>query len=138
MMAIRTFARWMLGVAFVAAGVPHFVRPDLYLPMMPPYLPWHGELIFISGGFEILGGLSVLWPDQRIQRVAGLGLIALLITIFPANLHMALHDTPILEQHFSPAVRWGRLPLQLVLMAWVWWATRPRPLSPGWQTTERT
>ena len=124
-MTIRTLARWLLGLAFVTAGVPHFTRADIYLPMMPPYLPWPRELIFVSGLFEILGGLGVLWPTERIQRAAGLGLIALLVAVFPANLYMALNDVPMMGQHFPSAIRWGRLPLQLMLMAWAWWATRP-------------
>ena len=127
-MTIRTLARWLLGLAFVAAGVPHFTRADIYLPMMPPYLPWPRELIFVSGLFEILGGLGVLWPTEKIQRTAGLGLIALLAAVFPANLHMALNDVPMMGLHFSSAIRWGRLPLQFMLMAWAWWATRPRQI----------
>ena len=123
-MAIRTIARWLLGLVFVAAGSVHFILPEAYLPMMPPYLPWPRELIFVSGACEILGGFGVLFPNVRIQRAAGLGLIFLLIAVFPANLHMALNDTPVLGRHFSDAVRWGRLPMQLVLIAWAWWATR--------------
>jgi uncharacterized membrane protein len=124
-MAIRTVARWLLGLTFLAAGVPHFTHPEIYLPLMPPYLPWHRELIFIGGVFEMLGGAVVLWPNQKIQRLAGICLVAWLAAIFPANLHMALNDPLVLGRHFSAAVRWGRLPLQLVLMAWAWWATRP-------------
>ena len=130
-MAIRTSARWLLALAFIAAGLPHFTQPEIYLPMMPPYLPWHRELIFGSGFFEIVGGLGVLWPNEKIQRVAGLCLIALLVAVFPANLHMALNDTPMLGQHFPAIARWGRLPLQPVLIAWAWWATRSKKAQPA-------
>ena len=123
---IRTLARWLLGLAFLAAAALHFIHPEVYLPMMPPYLPGHRELIFISGVCEILGGAGVLWPNEKVQRAGGLGLIALLAAVFPANLHMALNDTPFLGEHLSAATRWGRLPLQLVLMAWAWWATNSK------------
>ena len=119
-MDLKTALKWLLGVLFVAAGVLHFVRPDFYLKIMPPYLPWHYELVLISGAFEIIGGIGLLIP--RFTVAAAWGLIALLFAVFPANLHMALHA----EQYpdFSPAALWGRLPLQGVLIAWAYWFTR--------------
>lgn len=88
---------------------------------MPPYLPAHLELVYLSGVFEMLGGLGVLFSQAR--KPAGWGLIALLVAIFPANLHMALSPT-----QFPTLPAWalyGRLPFQLVFIAWAWWATRP-------------
>ena len=102
------------------AGVNHFVRPDGYVAITPPYLPAHLELVYLSGVLEILGGLGVLFSRSR--QLVGWGLIVLLVAIFSANLHMALN----LEQ-FPDIPAWGlygRLPLQLVFIAWVWWTTR--------------
>lgn len=120
---MRTFKlamKWLLGVLFVAAGMNHFVDPGFYVRIMPPYLPWHYELVLISGAFEILGGIGLLIP--RLQVAAAWGLIALLIAIFPANLHMALHpdDYPMAP----PLFWWLRLPLQAVFIAWAYWFTR--------------
>src|SRR5205823_7827869 len=103
--------RWLLGVLFVAAGIFHFVRTDFYVRIMPPYLPWHRELVYLSGVFEIALGVLVLVP--RWSVLAAWGLIALLIAVFPANVHMALNAD--LYPEFSPAVWWARLPLQGVL-----------------------
>ena len=110
----------LLSVFFVVAGANHFVHPDGYVAIMPPYLPVHLELVYISGVFEILGGLGVLF--LRTRKLAGWGLIALLVAIFPANLHMALNlaqfpDIPVW-------VLYARLPFQLVFIGWAWWATR--------------
>lgn len=69
---------------FVLAGVGHFANPNFFLKIMPPYLPWHRELVYLSGGLEILLGLLLLIP--RFQRHAAWGLIALLIAVFPANI----------------------------------------------------
>lgn len=118
----KTRLKWMLGTAFVAAGVYHLVNPDLYVRIMPPYLPWHYELVLISGVFEILGGIALLIP--RLQVAAAWGLIALLVAIFPANVHMALHP----EQFpIPPVLLWLRLPLQGGIIALAYWYTRHGP-----------
>ena len=117
----RRFALLGLGVFFVAAGVNHFLSTDFYVPMMPPYLPAHLELVYLSGFFEILGGILVLVP--RTRALAGWGLIAVLVAIFPANVHMAL--SPELFPDMPVFALYARLPFQVVFFAWAYWATRP-------------
>lgn len=124
--------RWLLGAFFVLAGVNHFLRTDFYLRMMPPYVPWHLELVWISGVCEMALGAAVLIPRYRIP--AAWGLIALLIAVFPANVHMALNSSSF--PAFSPAALYLRLPIQGVLIAWVWWSTRDS--SSGMKTARRT
>jgi uncharacterized membrane protein len=108
----------ILGTLFVFAGSMHFVSPEPYLTMMPPYLPWPLALVYISGVAEILGGVGVMIPVTR--RAAGWGLIALLVAIFPANIHMALHPETTFAAGWSPWVGWLRLPLQAVMIYGVW------------------
>ena len=119
----RRIALIALTLFFVAAGIGHFVNTDFYLSIMPAYLPAHLELVYVSGVFEILGGLAVLPLPTR--RLAGYGLMALLLAIFPANIHMALNP----ENYLAAGIPlWGlyaRLPLQFVCMGWAWWATQP-------------
>ncbi len=120
----RRFALLALGVFFVGAGVNHFLSPDFYVAMMPPYLPWHDGLIYLAGGAEIGLGLAVLIPQVR--RVAAWGIILLLVAIFPANIHIALYNVPLAgAQEGAGILNWVRLPFQLVLIAWAWWFTRP-------------
>jgi uncharacterized membrane protein len=111
----------LIGLGFVAAGAFHFVRPALYTRIVPPFLPFPLALVYISGVAEILGGIGVLIPSLRAW--AGLGLIVLLIAVFPANIYMAVGP-----EHAGlgvpPIWLWLRLPLQLVLIAWVAWATQ--------------
>jgi uncharacterized membrane protein len=116
-----TLFRWLLALLFVAAGVNHFVNPDFYTKIMPPYLPRHYELVLLSGVFEVLGGVGLLIP--RFRRAAAWGLIGLLVAVFPANVHMALH--PELHPNIPPALLWARLPLQAVFVAWAYRYTRP-------------
>ncbi|SFQ29808.1 DoxX family protein [Hymenobacter arizonensis] len=114
-MNYRSFSRYALALLFVLAGVWHFVHPATYLAIMPPQMPQPLLLVHLSGVFEILGGLGLLFRPTR--RLAGLGLLVLLVAVFPANVYMAL----IHEQLGIPGwVAWGRLPLQLPLMWWVW------------------
>ena len=116
---IKTIARVLISILFMLAGINHFRRPRMYLAIMPPYLPWHHPLVALSGIAEV--GLGALALVPRWRRQAGWGLIALLVAVFPANLHMALHS-----DHYPriPAwLLWCRLPLQALLMAWVRWCT---------------
>lgn len=117
MSKLKIVLKYLLVIFFVGGGINHFVNPDFYIRIMPPYLPWHRELVLLSGVFEVVLGLMVLFP--RYMRLAGWGLIALLIAVSPANIHMAVNS------HLYPEIpivfHFIRLPLQLVFIAWVWW-----------------
>jgi len=111
----------LLANLFIGAGVNHFLMPRVYEKIVPPQLRGHAKLIVqISGVAEIAGGVGVLVPSTR--RLSGLGLIALLAAVFPANLCMAREP-----DQFARIPRWalyGRLPLQPLMMLWAWRATR--------------
>lgn len=121
MRTLKTILKYLLCVFFVLAGLNHFISPSFYMRIMPPYLPWHLFLIYLSGFFEIALGVLLLAPS--FTRAAAWGLIALLVAVFPANIQMAIN--PQLYPDISPALLWLRLPLQAVFMAWVYWFTRP-------------
>ena len=86
MTKIRTVSKFLLALFMVGAGTMHFIKPDFYLNIMPPYLPLHLELVYLSGVCEIALGLLLLVP--RFSRVAAWGIIALLIAVFPANVYL--------------------------------------------------
>ena len=109
---------------YVVAGTLHFIKPDAYLKIVPPYIPWHVAMVSVSGSFEILGGVGLLVPQMR--RAAAWGLVALLIAVFPANVYMATNPIDAGVASIAPVLRWGRLPLQLILVWWLLWCTRPR------------
>lgn len=116
-MKTERLARSLIGLAFAAAGANHFFNPAFYERMMPEYLPAPAGLVALSGIAEC--GLGLLALSSRHQKVAGWGLLALLVAVFPANLHMALHPDrfPAVPEPFL----WLRLPFQPLLMAAVWW-----------------
>jgi uncharacterized membrane protein len=113
----------VLGALFIAAGVNHFVMPRAYRAIVPPRLARHAkEVVEVSGAAEILGGAGVLIAPTR--RGAGIGLVALLAAVFPANLYMARAP-----ERFPRIPRWAlyaRLPLQPLMMWWAWRATCKR------------
>jgi uncharacterized membrane protein len=117
----RRRSRTLLSAFFVLAGINHFLNPRYYEAIVPPSLKDEASrVVQISGVAELLGGLGVLSPS--IRRPSGVGLIALLAAVFPANLHMARQP-----QSFPKIPRWAlyaRLPLQPLMMLWAWRATR--------------
>jgi uncharacterized membrane protein len=90
--------------------------------MMPPYLPFPRQLIYISGFFEMLGGIGIILP--RTRRLAGLGLTLLLICVLPANIHVAMSGGYVPGLPEQPWYYWVRLPFQLVFIWWALWSSR--------------
>ncbi len=88
--------------------------------IMPPYLPWQLELVYLSGVAEIVGGVGLLIP--RFRRAAGWGLLLLLIAVYPANIHMLVNDIYLPDMPRERWLLWLRLPMQFVFAAWVLWS----------------
>jgi uncharacterized membrane protein len=110
---------------FVLAGAMHFVIPRSYEAIVPPWLPMRREAVLASGVAEIAGGVAIV--PSRTRRVARWWLLGLLLSVFPANLHMAINpeQVPGLDLERVPRwALWARLPLQPMAMLWVWRATR--------------
>lgn len=120
MKIVRVVLKYLMAVFYVGAGMNHFLNPDFYMKIMPNYLPWHLELVFLSGIIEVALGAFLLLP--RYTRLVAWGIIALLVAVFPANIHVALN--PHVLPDVSPTFHWIRLPLQGVLIAWAYWYTR--------------
>lgn len=120
----RALSRGLLATFFVAAGVNHFRDPGFYVPTMPPWLPWPEQLVALSGGAEIIGGIAAVVAPSR--RAAGWWLIALLVAVFPANVNTAVNHAQFTERPVVDWLLWLRLPVQAALIAWVWWTLLAR------------
>ena len=109
---------------FAFAGTMHFVIPRSYEATMPPYLSRRREAVVVSGIAEIAGGAAILHPCTR--RFGRWWLLALLLAVFPANVHMAVNPDQVegLDERVPRWALWARLPLQPLAMLWVWRATR--------------
>ncbi len=117
---IKTVLLYLMALLYVAAGVNHFVNPDFYMKIMPPYLPWHLELVYLSGAIEI--ALGVLLIPTATRKLAAWGVVALLIAVFPANLYHYTSGGAGME--ISTTALIVRMILQLPLILWAWWYTR--------------
>ena len=106
---------------WVLAGTMHFVIPRQYEAIVPPSLArWRKDLVVASGIAEIAGGVAVMPEPTR--RVARWWLLATLVAVYPANIHMAVHA----EQfpRIPAAALWARLPVQGLFALLTWRGTR--------------
>lgn len=124
----RTLSRYALTTVMVAMGVLHFVADDIFVQIVPHALPWPMGLVWISGVFEIALGLLLI--PQATRRLAGYGLVALFVAVFPANVYMAMENIQVqglpswLTQP-SPLALWLRLPFQVVFIVWALSVSKP-------------
>jgi uncharacterized membrane protein len=121
----QNVSRAGLAAFFTTSGVLHFLIPRSYEAMMPPSLPAHREAVMVSGVAEIVGAAAVL--PRRTRHLGRWWLLALLLAVFPANVHMALNPEQVRGLDLAKVPRWAlwaRLPLQPLCMLWVWRATR--------------
>jgi uncharacterized membrane protein len=116
--------RWLLALAMISVGILHFVDPEPFARIVPPYLPRPMALVYISGVFEILGGVGLVVPIAITQQIAAYGLVALFVAVFPANIYMAMERIPLGAKHLPEWALWARLPLQAVLIAWAWFLAK--------------
>ena len=109
-----------MSLLYISSGVQHFANTRWFMQIMPPYLSYHKELIYISGIIEIILGIMLLFEKTRF--LAGWGLILLLVAVFPANIYAA--ETNGAAMDTSAAIAWGRLPFQAVFIALAYWHTK--------------
>lgn len=119
-------SRAALAAFFTFTGTMHFVRPRFFEAIVPPAIEAQKkEAVAVSGVAELAGAALVLHPASR--RLGRWWLLALLVAVFPANVHMAVSPEQIrgLDMRKFPRwALWARLPLQPLAMVWVWRVTR--------------
>jgi uncharacterized membrane protein len=125
----KNIARILCSIFFVSVGITHFTDPNSFMHIMPPYLPYPLALVYVSGALEILGGAGLLWSKTR--TLAAWGLIALLIAVYPANIHMLINDVYLPDMPQEKWILWARMPVQLVFAAWVLCSTEVWPKPDG-------
>ena len=113
---------YFMGSAYIYVGVRHFIDPDFFVAIMPDYLPYHLEAVYISGAFEIILGGMLFFKKSR--WIAGWGLIALLVAVFPANVFLAQNETAQQTLNISQITAIIRLPFQALFIGLAYWHTK--------------
>lgn len=106
-------------IFYTIVGIKHFINPEFFLAIVPPYLPYHIELVYISGFFEILFGIMILFPRYRFY--GSIGLILLLLAVFPANIYLAQSKEAQVAIGASQQIATWRLPIQGLLIFVAYW-----------------
>ena len=128
---VKSALRWLMAAFYVWAGINHFLRPDFYLRLMPPYIPLHSELVAITGVIEIALGVLVAIP--RTASLAAWGIILMLIAFLPVHVHMLVNNQ--LYPEAPTSVLWLRFPIQALFILWAYWYTGRRPARAAEPTT---
>src|ERR1700733_6907680 len=108
---MKLFFLYIMIALYILAGINHFWHPKTYMQIMPPWVPFHQQMVFISGVCEIVFALLLVFPQTRM--LGAWCMILLLIAIFPANIQMLLDF-----YHASNPKLWIailRLPIQFLL-----------------------
>ena len=116
-MSFKLITIYLMSLFYISTGIKHFTNVDWFMKIMPPYLPYHKELVYLSGVFEIILGIMLIFENMRF--LAGWGLILLLIAVFPANIYLAITNGA--AMNISPVLAWCRLPFQAVFIAIAYW-----------------
>ena len=111
---------YLMSLFYIFGGIKHFTNVGWYMKIMPPYIPYQIELVYLSGALEIILGIMLLFEQTRF--LAGWGLILLLIAVFPANIYLA--QTNGAAMNITPALAWGRLPFQAVFIGLAYWHSK--------------
>lgn len=123
---MRKISLCIQAALYIMAGLIHFITPEVYMPIMPPAIPvnWHFFLVILSGIFELVLGMGLLFHITR--KWAAVGIILLLVAVFPANIYMAIEHEKL---EVNVWLAYGRLPIQLLLMLWAWTFVRKPALK---------
>ena len=112
---------YLMFLFYVIIGYDHFVNPEYYLNIVPPYLKFQYELVLISGFFEILLGIGLL---TKYRKQSALGIILLLIAVFPANIFLIQSEEAQIALNIDKNTAIIRAPFQLLFIAIAYWHSK--------------
>lgn len=122
MILFKKITIYFMGSAYIYVGIRHFIDPDFFLAIMPDYLPYHLEAVYLSGVFEIIFGGMLFF--KKLRWVAGWGIIGLLIAVFPANIYLAQNEIAQQTLNISETTAIIRLPFQALFIGLAYWHTK--------------
>ena len=121
--SLKKITLYILSFFYIYVGIKHFLDPYWFADIVPPYLPYHIELVYLSGFFEIVFGLLLIFKYSR--KYAAYGIILLLIAVYPANIYLAFNEIPQKSMNVSSFfASWIRLPIQFILIGFAYWHSK--------------
>lgn len=117
---IKLITIFIMSLFYILVGLNHFQQPEWYAQIVPPPIPYKIELVYLSGFFEILFGVLILF--KKLRFIIGWSLIALLIAVYPANIYLALTNGQAIQT--TPLIAWGRLPFQFLFIYLAYWHSK--------------
>jgi uncharacterized membrane protein len=130
MAIVKSVLKYLLVAFFVLGGINHFRDPELYQPMMPPYIPAHDFMILLSGITEIIAGIMLAVP--KVSKWGAWFIIAHLVVFFTVHIYM-IQEAKTEFAEVSLAILWGRIPLQFLFIAWAYWFTKEKVVKPAYE-----
>ena len=110
---------YTLSILYIIVGWKHFVNPDFFIAIMPPFIPLHKACVFITGFLEILFGTLMLFNKTR--TIGAWGIIVVLILVFPANIYLYVSEIPQELLNISKTQALIRMPFQIPLIMIAYW-----------------
>ncbi len=122
-MNFKILTIFVMSFFYIYVGIRHFMEPEWFVQIMPPFLPYHFELVYLSGFFEILFGIMLLF--KRTRALACFLIILLLVAVYPANIYLAFNEVPQQALGISSFMAsWVRLPMQFILIGLAYWHSK--------------
>ena len=122
MIFIKNITIHALSLLYIIVGVKHFMDVEYFMAIVPNYISWKEEAVFISGFFEILLGILLLFHKTR--KLAAWGIILLLIAVFPANIYLYVSEIPRDILNISKSDALIRMPFQIPLIIISYWHSK--------------
>ena len=119
MLVIKNITIYVMSLLYIIVGIKHFVDVEYFVSIVPNYISWKKEAVFVSGFFEILLGILLLFHKTR--KLAALGIILLLIAVFPANIYLYVSEIPRDILNISKRDALIRIPFQIPLIIISYW-----------------
>ena len=122
MKIIKELTILLISILYITVGLNHFIKPNFFLEIVPPIIPFKLEVVFVSGFFEIILGILILFKKTR--KLASLLIIVLLVSVFPANIYLYISETPRVSLNITKSQALFRMPFQLSLIIISYWHSR--------------
>ncbi|MBK8395091.1 MAG: hypothetical protein IPL26_07565 [Leptospiraceae bacterium] len=118
MKTLKLVLTFLFAAFIIYGGINHFLKPSMYLPFIPNFLP--REFVnYASGILEILIGVGLLIPQYRFRSAQAL--LLLMIVFLPIHVWDVFRDDPAIGSHSAALIR---LPVQFIFIGWAWFISK--------------